>query len=205
MSLLFTTPTGEIVELTQEEVSSGIAPSSAPAHDKDETSSKALVMKLDYPIQTRYSSLSLLDGSADSAVSPAPLISPMSAHSSSSCGSSSALIEIVTPGELRKYTKKTPQPSTITKQLDTRKGSKSRSLVKVAMAYDEYGELVEERKLRHHPTPDELSITQLLRMIKKKVHHEVSTQLRQTFLKSKASNLPLTSCTSNIYANGDAV
>jgi hypothetical protein len=30
------------------------------------------------------------------------------------------------------------------------------------MAYDEYGELVEERKLRHHPTPDELSITQLL-------------------------------------------
>jgi hypothetical protein len=186
MSLLFTTPTGEILELTPEEVSSGIVPSSAPSHDKDETSSKALVTKLDLPIQTRYSGLSPLDSSADSAVSPAPLISPMSAHSSSSCGSSSALIEIVTPNELRKYTKKTPQPSTISKQSGRCDGSKSRSLVKVAMAYDEYGELVEESKLRHHPTPDELSITQLLRVIKKKFHHEVSTRLRQTFSQIKS-------------------
>jgi hypothetical protein len=43
------------------------------------------------------------------------------------------------------------------------------------MAYDKYGELVEESKLRHHQTPNELSATPLLRVITKKLYHQVNT------------------------------
>ena len=186
MSSLFTTPTGEILELTPEETSSVAIPLAAAGHNKDETSSKVPVMKLDLPILTKHGGPSHLDGPVDQALSPPPLLSPMSAHSSSSCGSSSPLIEVVTPDKLRKYTTNALRPPpTMSKQLVRRDGSKPRSLVKVAMAYDEYGELVEESKLRHHPTPDELSVTQLLRVIKKKFHHEVSTRLRQTFSQIK--------------------
>jgi hypothetical protein len=183
MSSLFTTPTGEILELTPEETSSVAIPLAAAGHNKDETSSKVPVMKLDLPILTKHGGPSHLDGPVDQALSHPPLLSPMSAHSSSSCGSSSPLIEVVTPDKLRKYTTNALRPPpTMSKQLVRRDGSKPRSLVKVAMAYDEYGELVEESKLRHHPTPDELSVTQLLRVIKKKFHHEVSTPSTQVHL-----------------------
>jgi hypothetical protein len=58
------------------------------------------------------------------------------------------------------------------------RNSKSKpSLVTVTMVYNEYGELVDERTLRKSPKPEDLSVTQLLRVIKKAYHHDVSKAL----------------------------
>ncbi len=123
-----------------------------------------------------------LDGTTEAAAAtPSPLSTPteQSPHRQS-CRSASPLIEILNPDELAHKNAPNPRRATTTPVTSPirpgrRDGTRPRSLVKVAMAYNEYGELVEEIKLQHHPTPNELSITQLLRVIRKKFHHTVST------------------------------
>lgn len=48
------------------------------------------------------------------------------------------------------------------------------SLIRVNFVYNEYGELVDEALIRQHQTTDQLTVTQILRLIKKQYHHEVS-------------------------------
>jgi hypothetical protein len=45
------------------------------------------------------------------------------------------------------------------------------------MVYNEYGELVDERTLKHRPSPSELSVVQILRVIRKAYHHQVRKRL----------------------------
>jgi hypothetical protein len=55
-----------------------------------------------------------------------------------------------------------------------RDGSRTEGLIDPKMVYNEYGELVEESSLDHSPESTDLSVTQLLRVIKKGYHHDVS-------------------------------
>jgi hypothetical protein len=43
------------------------------------------------------------------------------------------------------------------------------------MVYNEYGELVEESTLNQSPESTDMSVPQLLRVIKKGYHHDVSS------------------------------
>jgi hypothetical protein len=52
--------------------------------------------------------------------------------------------------------------------------SRTEGLIDHKMVYNEYGELVEENSLKQSPESTDLSITQLLRVIKKGYHHNVS-------------------------------
>jgi len=131
-------------------------------------------MKL--PLLPKHSSPTPLDGTTESpaALVPVSTSTEQSPHSLS-CGSASPLIEILQPDELARInTTNPPRPPRSPVKPGRRDGSRPRSLVKVSMVYNEYGELVEENKLQHHPTPDELNTTQLLRVIRKKFHHTVS-------------------------------
>jgi hypothetical protein len=139
----------------------------------DEVPSEATATEVELPILTKCGGPSPLDGSVDATGSLPPQASAKEAPQSLFCGSSSPLIKIVTIDELHnKYTADTPPAPANGLR---RHGSKCRSIVKAPMAYNEYGELVEESTLRRHPTTDELNVTQLLRVIKKGAHHAVST------------------------------
>ena len=108
-----------------------------------------------------------------------------------SCGSTNPLIEIVGPDDLPKRhdaqdetTAANSDPMNPASQPFSNKHTRRRSSVKdvlslvtVKMVYNEYGELVEEKDLNVRPQSDELSVKQLLRVIKKAYHHEVSTLL----------------------------
>jgi hypothetical protein len=52
--------------------------------------------------------------------------------------------------------------------------SRTEGLIDPQMVYNEYGELVEESRLEQSPESTDLSVTQLLRSIKKGYHHDVS-------------------------------
>lgn len=105
-----------------------------------------------------------------------------------SCGSTNPLIEIVEPKDLpisdESHPERTAPSCSDSKCLAphpiSKKPSRRRSLIKdvnslvtVKMVYNEYGELVEEKDLTVRPKSDELSVKQLLRVIKKAYHHEV--------------------------------
>jgi hypothetical protein len=128
-----------------------------------------------------------LDGSADAAPTAPPQNSTSKSYRSLSCRSCPPLIEILTTEEiLRRNSSDPPQTPGSPSKPGGRDGNKPCVFVKVAMAYDEYGQLVEESKLRHHPTTDELSLTHKLRVIKKKFHHEVRSRPNSTSLKMRA-------------------
>lgn len=94
------------------------------------------------------------------------------------CGSSSPLIEVIPPEELKDSS---PSKLLISKEHPlsrlAKKDSRLKSSVKVCMVYNEYGELVDERTLKHHPKPSELSVIQILRVIRKAYHHQVRKRL----------------------------
>ncbi|KAL5319974.1 hypothetical protein ACEPPN_013033 [Leptodophora sp. 'Broadleaf-Isolate-01'] len=105
-----------------------------------------------------------------------------------SCGSTNPLIEIVEPKDLpisdESHPERTAPSCSDSKCLAphpiSKKPSRRRSLIKdvnslvtVKMVYNEYGELVEEKDLTVRPKSDELSVKQLLRVIKKAYHHEL--------------------------------
>ena len=178
MPLLFTTPRREVFELTPEELNARSVHSTRISHMEDEISPKISVPELEQPMLPKHAGPSPFDGNAEAATTPPLQISTTRSPHSLSCPSSSSLIEILTPDELlRKNNPGPPQTPTSPSKSGRRDGIKPRSFVKVAMTYNKYGELVEESKLRHHPTPDELSVTQLLRVIRKKFHHDVSAHI----------------------------
>lgn len=86
-----------------------------------------------------------------------------------SCGSSPALIQIVTQEELEQSTASNPtrsEPSSSTNPpIDQDTG---------AMVYNEYGELVDENTLHTPQIPQDMTVTQLIRVINKAYHHDVS-------------------------------
>ncbi|OWP02652.1 hypothetical protein B2J93_6485 [Marssonina coronariae] len=96
-----------------------------------------------------------------------------------SCGSMHPLIEIVAPEDLQKRPVTpsrvlAPPASHPLSKKKRRSSAKSLSeLTTVSMVYNEYGELVEEMEVHTSPRSDELSVTQLLRVIKKAYHHEL--------------------------------
>lgn len=108
-----------------------------------------------------------------------------------SCGSTNPLIEIVDSDDLSKRhdaqdetTAANSDPMNPASQPISNKYTRRRSsvedvlsLVNVKMVYNEYGEVVEEKDLNVRPQSDVLSVKQLLRVIKKAYHHEVSTLL----------------------------
>jgi len=184
MPLIFTTPTGEVFELTPETLPSHILHSIMLTDTYNPADFKPLAPEMNLPIRPlpKSGGPGPLDGTTEGATAtPSPSSTPteQSPHRQS-CGSASPLIEILNPDELAHKNAPNPRraattPVTSPIRPGRRDGTRPRSLVKVAMAYNEYGELMEEIKLQHHPTPDELSITQLLRVIRKKFHHTVST------------------------------
>lgn len=111
----------------------------------------------------------------------------------SSCGSTTPLIEIVSPEELPKRAPATPpkalQPPAdhpLSRKRSAERRSASRGslgrkgsvknvahLTTVSMVYNQYGELVEEKALLVSPKSEDLNVTQLLRVIRKGYHHEV--------------------------------
>jgi hypothetical protein len=176
MPLLFTTPTGEVFELTSEELPTGLKHTVFTADENNEATSRTSVTELELSLLPEQAGPSPLDGSADASTAPPAQTSTPRGPHRLCCRSASPLIEILTPDELlRKNSPDSPPTPTSPGKPGRCDGSKPRSFVKAAMAYDEYGELVEESKLRHHPTPNELSVTQLLRAIRKKFHHQVNT------------------------------
>lgn len=115
---------------------------------------------------------------------PAQLANPRS----SSCGSSSPLIKIVPLKELQQLTSKMFQPETteapITETSTTVPSQLSREqiskLVKVVMAYNQWGELVDEGTLHQPVKSEDLTITQIIRSIMKSYHHDVCIFLLST-------------------------
>ncbi|CZR59317.1 uncharacterized protein PAC_09209 [Phialocephala subalpina] len=157
MPLLFTSLEGEILEIQPED----LPPTSSlhPANAGATTSTKLLPQPgtFDLPIRT-------LDGSN----------SPASQRSH--CGS--PLIEFVTPDKLP-LKSSPPRRSRYPGPYHRRTGSLGhRSTgVKAPMVYNEYGELVPEATVNQSPTPGQLSVTQLLRVIKKAYHHDLRDRL----------------------------
>ncbi|KAL2068400.1 hypothetical protein VTL71DRAFT_16498 [Oculimacula yallundae] len=108
-----------------------------------------------------------------------------------SCGSTNPLIEIVGPEDLAHINDLVPDPvppypvvrsppAQPTSKKPARRRSSSKdiaSLVTVKMVYNEYGELVEEKEMLMRPKSDELSVKQLLRVIKKAYHHELRDKI----------------------------
>lgn len=177
--LLFATPTEEVFELTQEELGSRRVESATAMSMHDEICCKTPITDQELLALPSHSVPNTLYDSAEPATTPpAQTLSTQSLYRMS-CGSASPLIEILTPDELaHRNSPSTPQTPPSPGEAVRSDGNKPRSFIQMAMAYDEYGELVAESKLRQHQTPDELSITQLLRLVRKKFHHEVSTRPR---------------------------
>ena len=181
MTLLFTTPSGEILEMTPEELSFCSIYSTKKSSTEDEPCNE-----LELPMLPTNPDTIGLDGSADAAPTPPLQNSISKSYRSLSCRSCPPLIEILTPEEiLRRNSSNPPQTPGSQNKPGGRDGNKSRVFIKVAMVYDEYGQLVEESKLRYHPTTDELSLTHKLRVIKKKFHHEVSPRPNFNALKMR--------------------
>lgn len=94
---------------------------------------------------------------------------------STSCCDPSRLIEVVSQEDLPKLSSSSSDETmAIPTSRRVHRGSNPPPLIKVPMDYNEYGELVPVTSLSRHPTADELNVTQLLRVIKKRFHHEVS-------------------------------
>lgn len=97
-----------------------------------------------------------------------------------SCGSSLALIQIVTPEELEQST------AMATPNQDRSEASSSATPPfnqdADPLVYNEYGELVNQSTL-HIPTqPQDMTTTQLIRVINKAYHHDVSILLTPAYL-----------------------
>lgn len=97
-----------------------------------------------------------------------------STPSTSHCGPS-RLIEVVSQEDLTKLSSSSSDEAmAISSNPRGHRDSDPAPLIKVPMDYNEYGELVPVTSLSRHPTTDELNVTHLLRVIKKRFHHEVS-------------------------------
>ena|SRR6187402_473506 len=170
MPELFTTHTGEVFEMSAEELTKVSAQSQTSSVDQSSiTTINMAPINLSDPHG--------LDGSVhlDAPSASDPSIS--APRHVSRCGSSNPLLEIVDPENLPKKPASPPRPPTqhlLTNKRGTRHNSNT---ITVSMLYNEYGELVYEKDLQHHPTPDELTVTQLLRVIKKAYHHEACAPL----------------------------
>jgi hypothetical protein len=166
--LVFTSQTGESFELKLEDVPAGCPLSSkyisTRSTDKDEQSFH-LHERVDGTVKLSSASFSLR---------PKP-----SHRRKISCGSSSPLIAVVNvedlpdkifvvePLDLSPSRNPPPSPGSVEKV-------KSGTYIAVAsMVYNEYGELVDAQSLLNPPTPSELNVTQILRVIKKAYYHDV--------------------------------
>ena len=92
------------------------------------------------------------------------------------CPSCCPLIRIVSKEErqVNPTTNGTVSPVISEQGTTKRDGSRDEGLIDPKMVYNEYGELVEESSLNQSPESTDLSVTQLLRVIKKGYHHDVS-------------------------------
>lgn len=93
-----------------------------------------------------------------------------------SCPSCCPLIEIVSREERQVNPTANGTVSLVTSEQGSTKRDRSRTegLIDPTMVYNEYGELVEESSFKQPPEPTDPSVTQLLRVIKKGYHHDVS-------------------------------
>jgi hypothetical protein len=92
------------------------------------------------------------------------------------CPNCRPLIKIVSKEEREANPTANGTVSPVTAEQGSTKRDRSRTegLIDPKMVYNEYGELVEESSLDNSPEPTDLSVTQLLRVIKKDYHHDVS-------------------------------
>lgn len=104
----------------------------------------------------------------------------------SSCRSTSPLIRIISPEEME-------QKAAVKTSLSRSPGKSPKrkpadDYVMVKMAYNEYGELVDELWLNKEPDSESLNVTQLLRTIKKRFHHDVSAIAQKKLLSTRNQN-----------------
>ncbi|KAK2628449.1 hypothetical protein QTJ16_001552 [Diplocarpon rosae] len=171
MSDLFTTHTGEVFEPLN---------AYCDRHRKasDETPGRFDGSSCESRVTRTSPILCLPRGSIDE-VRLDPNIETVNTCRPTSCGSMHPLIEIVAPEDLPKrpvtpYRVLAPPASHLLSKKKRRSSAKSLSdLTTVSVVYNEYGELIEETELHTSPRSDELSLTQLLRVIKKAYHHEL--------------------------------
>lgn len=92
------------------------------------------------------------------------------------CPSCRPLIKIVGREErpVNPAARGTVSPVISEQGITKRDGNKTEGLIDPKMVYNEYGELVEKSFLKQSPESTDLSVTQLLRAIKKAYHHDVS-------------------------------
>jgi hypothetical protein len=92
------------------------------------------------------------------------------------CPSCCPLVRIVSKEERQVNPTANGTVSPVTSEQGTTKrdGSRNEGFIDPKMVYNEYGELVEESSLKQSPESTDLSVTQLLRVIKKGYHHDVS-------------------------------
>jgi hypothetical protein len=182
--LVFTSQTGESFELKLEDVPTGCPLSSKyistrSTDQKDEQS---------FPFPGR------VDGTVKLSSSSFPLRPKQSHHRETSCASSSPLIAVVDVVDL-------PDKIFVVEALDSspsrNRPPSPRSLGKVksgtyiavaSMVYNEYGELVDAQSLLSPPTPSELNVTQILRVIKKAHYHDVRIFSSPSFFPLSISN-----------------
>ena len=96
-----------------------------------------------------------------------------------SCASTSPLIKIISHDHPFVETSPPPSlklnsPGEPSIQYPKHDFGQKESLKSNTMVYNEYGELVEEDSLRQNLKTENLNVTQLLRVIKKGYHHDVS-------------------------------
>lgn len=92
------------------------------------------------------------------------------------CPSHYPLIRIVSKEDRQPNPTANGTVSPVTLEQGTTKSDQSRAegLIDPKMVYNEYGELVEESSLEQCPESKNSGVTQLLRVIKKGYHHDVS-------------------------------
>ena len=179
--LVLTLPTGELFVLSPAEFAATFTQSSLLTTVPERKCSEAINSKEDiapitFVIRTR--NIDVVDGSADSEpLTPASTTDATPTRRNSrrdpSCASCALAIEPLTVEELlAREASFTPPTATRTPQgLGARRPSRADVLMQ-SMVYNEYGELVHAADAHRNPDPDNLSVTQLLRLINKAYRHE---------------------------------
>ncbi|KUJ19771.1 uncharacterized protein LY89DRAFT_731026 [Mollisia scopiformis] len=176
MPILFTSLDGEVFELAPEDLprSSSLHPDNVAATMNDNPVQPTTTQHIGIPIRT-------LDGPSERMTMPSRIPdSPRSPRTPRSrCGT--PLIEVIAPDQLPVRPAQTSSRKEGPHKHHTRSDSNTikhnSSGVKVPMQYNTYGELIPQSSVNEHPISDQLTVTQLLRVIRKAYHHDLRTSL----------------------------
>lgn len=177
---LLTLPTGELFVLSPAEFSATFTQTPFLSTVVEDKCSESTVTEISPSLVFRTKNTMNNDGSTDSETLPNTTMGskPPSRRNSRrepSCASCSPAIETLTVEELlaRETTFPPPSPERVPRGLGARRQSRADVLMQ-SMVYNEYGELVHAAEVRRNPEPDDLTVTQLLRLINKAYRHEAS-------------------------------